>query len=227
MNTRELLLEATYDLGHSIDEIYKNEIAPIIIKLKAGKRVKLQKADITSYIKHIVDKVSAEKDYKLELYFRETEKPQAQWIKSSPEGWRNGIIETNLEIDFIKSSNLSAIKKEIVFKLSHEITHFIDTIRTRNKVESPYENVDYKFYKSSMESNAFIHEIKSYIKANPKKWNKIDSIEKFGDLLLEFIPSLHILYNDNPNGYKNIERKYLKRLARENLLPSRMLTKSF
>jgi hypothetical protein len=50
-------------------------------------------------------------------------------------------------------------------------------------------------------------------------------MEEFRDILLSVLANLADVLKTNPNGYKNLERKFLERLARENLLPKDMITK--
>jgi len=225
MNTRELLIEATYDLGHSVDQIYRGVIEPVVIQMKAGKRVKVQAADIKPYLNKIIEKYT-KADYDIDLYFRQTEKPSLEFLSHASGTPAQIIMELNLVKTKIKNLNKMEIKREIEKSLTHELTHVIDMLKSKNKSPITKDYYDpYKYVSNKLEFNAFFHEIKNYIKSNKKKWNKIRSMEEFRDILLSVVANLADVLKTNPNGYKNLERKFLERLARENLLPKDMITK--
>jgi hypothetical protein len=229
MNILNYLAEATYNLGHIADEIYKHEIEPVIIRLKAGEIVKLRKVSIDDYIKELADKLSNGKygdKYETVMNFRKTEKPAYQQISAPEVGKRTFEITLSLDNYGIKKLSLKQLKAELISSLSHELTHLFDNVRSEIKVKHPEAMPGtYNYYKAELETNSALHEIKIYARTNSKKWNQITSLVELRDAIMNINHDLEKLSNENPNGYKNIEKKLLKRLYRENLLPKDMVYK--
>ena len=227
MNARELLTEATYNLGHIIDLLYNDIIQPAIIRMKSGK-IEATTKDITGYLKDLVSKYSQE-NFNLNLSIRKSSKSQSQWFTRPGRGdeKKNYIVYLNISKKDIAADKMEAHKEYFRETLVHELSHFIDTIRSSHKMVSTNPvTTDYSYYNDPLEFNAFFHEIKDLAKKDKKRWNKIQSIKDLRDAILTKIPSLQNLLKANLQGYKNIERGFLKRLARENLLPVNMF-KSF
>jgi hypothetical protein len=229
MNTRELLIEASYNFGHIIDLIYKNIIEPTIIKMKSAKMGSITK-DITEYLKDLVSKYSQE-NFNLYLSLRKSPKSQPQWFaKPITVGneEKNYVIYLNISKKDIATEKMEIFKKYFREMLMHELSHFMDTIRSKHiMTQSDPITTSYKYYNDPLEFNAFFHEIKDLAKKDKKRWNKIQSMKDLRDAFLNEIPSLQDLLRVNLQGYKNVEKKFLRRLARENLLPKNIIAKSF
>lgn len=233
MNLKHLLNEvAMYDLGYVSNKIFEEVIKPVILKLKARKITKLQNLDITNYLLSIIKKYT-NKDFNINLSFRQSEKAQMHWFitpePTDPKKMkRKGIrIILNYPEDLIISENIKVIKDYIVGILNHELTHFIDSLRRKSLTDqdSPTDTF-YNYFKTPEEINAFIHEIRHYINKNKKIWNKVETYEDIENNLVKFLPNLENLKKENPNGFKNIIKIFIKRLTRENLLPRKFLPKS-
>jgi len=226
MNARELLIEATYNLGHIIDLIYKDMVEPTIMKMKSGK-IEATSKDITEYLKDLVSKYSQE-NFNLHLSIRKSPKSQSQWFTrpGTDSEIKNYIIYLNISKKDIATEKMGTYKEYFREMLVHELSHFMDTIRASHKLTSSSPiTTSYKYYNDPLEFNAFFHEIKDLAKKDKRNWNKIQSLEDLRDAFLNKIPTLEDLLRANPQGYKNIENRFLRRLARENLLPKDMITK--
>jgi hypothetical protein len=222
MNILKYLVEATYNMGHIVDEIYRKEIEPVIKRWKVGEIIKLRGINIDDYIKELVDKLSNNTysdKYETVLNFRQTERKVPQEFNVfSKEDKKIFNINLNLDIFKIRKLDLKQLKAHCIERISHELTHVFDNVRSDLKINHP-DSEYYAYFKSELEFNALIHEIKRYAKRNPKEWYQINSLDELREFLFELSVAMKHFYNKNPNGYKNIEKRILKRLTREDLLP--------
>jgi len=233
MKILQLLNEfSMYNLGFVSNKIFEEVLKPAILKLKAGKITKLQNIDISNYLSPII-KQYTDGNFKITLFFRQSEVPQMHWFISpepadTKKNKRKGTrIILNYSEKLLAQDNIKAIKNYIVGILNHELTHFVDSIRRKSTtdIDSPTDKY-YSYFKTPEESNAFIHEIKHYISKDKKYWNNLKTYEDIEDALVKFIPTLENLEKENPQGFANIIKRFIKRLARENLLPRNFLPKS-
>jgi hypothetical protein len=224
MNFNEILLESTYELGHVVDKIFKDLIEPAIKEAKAGHiDYKVQNWPLKKYTDSIVEKLYKH-DYSINFYFRiSKEKGMTNWF-SAEEGSLNSKIYLNLSNKDIKSLDIKSIKQSITQTLTHELTHAIDRIRAKGRVKSSPEGFGADYYMDPTELNSFVNSTKTYIKKNKKKWNSIRDLEDFRYDINYIIQGIGHLMNSDFDEYLKVEKAYLKRLARENLLPRGMIT---
>ena len=229
MNILQYLVESTYNVGHAVDQIYKEIIGPIVNRMKKGEIANIRNVDVKPYLNYILDRYT--KDWKVDilLSFRQSPKLQSQiyWEKEKDPNLkeRTLLISLNIPKKEIKTLNSKQIKELISDDLTHELIHLIDKVRSSFKSkEIDTENL-YKYARNPMEFNAFINGIKKYIASNRKTWNKIQSLEELKEALQRTTAIFSNIKIGNPNGYKVLEKKLLARMARENMLPTDMINK--
>jgi hypothetical protein len=227
MNTRQILKEETYNIGHIADEIYKDVIEPFIKSVKAGGKFESTGYDISEYMKPIFRKYT-DLPFTILLFFRQSIKPVAQWYINI-QGLRAKILLAITKED-LKSLNTKEIKDKMLGFLVHEITHATDRMRLKSQKEfmgsvDPTDNW-YNYIKDPTETNAYFHQFVTLAKKDKSYYNKIASMERLENYLLWRMPQMIDLKDENPNGFKAYFKRFVKRLARENMLPNYLLSKS-
>ena len=228
MTSRQILTEvATYNIGHIADEIYRDIIEPFIKSVKAGGKFKGTGYDISEYMKPIFRKYT-DLPFEITLFFRQSIKPVAQWYINT-EGLKAKILLAITKED-LKSLNVKEIKDKMGGFLIHELSHAVDRIRLKSEKEfmGSANPVDgwYNYVKDPSETNAYFHQFIALAKKDKSYYNKIATMYSLELYLLWRMPAIADLKEENPNGFDAYFKKFVKRLARENMLPKSLLAKS-
>jgi hypothetical protein len=229
MNTKLLLNESLYSLGHPVDEIYRNIIFPWLTKARDGIKNQKNAYNITEYIYPTIKHITKNVPIKMMLHIRESEKATEQAYETiTPAGKKSRIMLSVEKKDLRKNYSGEAMKKYFKEYLTHELTHAIDKLRMgTTEFSDPDIRSPYHYIKDFAETNAYINQIITIANSNKKKWNAINSIDSLAYFLSK-IPTLGGIFDDlrtkNPNGLKVIMKKIVRRLAREKALPKRMIT---
>jgi len=229
MNTRLLLNESLYNLGHVVDELYRSIIFPWLTKAKNGIKNQKNNYDITDYVVPTIKHFTKNIPIKMTLHIRESDKSTEQAYETMTPGGKKSRIMLSVEKkDLRKDYSGDKLKKYFKEYLTHELTHAIDKLRMgKAEFTSPDLNTPYNYIKDYAESNAYINQIIAIAKANKKQWNAISNMGELVHFLTKF-PTLGGIFadllKDNPNGLRVMMKKIVKRLARENSLPKGMIT---
>jgi len=130
--------------------------------------------------------------------------------------WRKNFLQTNRR----------KMETDIINVLIHEFTHALDHIITNGKADAKYKaqnKIETKEYVlDPMEVNAYIHEIASL----KNLYKKVKNYEAFEDIIVVNISALFdARYILSKKDWLEVRKVYLKRMARENILP-KCLTKN-
>jgi hypothetical protein len=207
-----------YSLGHAADEIYRDVIGPIILKLRAGKQISPKEKNISQYLRYVVSRYTKDK-ITLTLNFRKTKKSNCCcWLVRINN--RESEIFLNVSKKELASKTMSELRNLIITDLVHELAHFIDYVREKKETK-PTANIKdtYRYISTPTEFNAFFHEIAFWIKKKHKEWGKIKNEKEMEEKILKYIPILENIIEKNPNGYKRLIRRICTRLVRASLMP--------
>jgi hypothetical protein len=206
-----------YKLGAIAEKIYKELFTPENIeKIRKNKNIRGGCIDVTehfdflpegSYIQIILNINSKSKDFV--TYFDQD------------------ILGATIELNVWRSYFLSNTQKEnkdyFNMVLVHELCHALDKILTNGKAEpSNSYRIDEvrskvkNYMLDSMEVNAYVHEIAIYKRAIKKMRN----YEDFLNFLINKISTFSTAHESlDEKEFYDVMKVYLRRLARENILP--------
>lgn len=231
MNIKELLLEATYKFIDKLaNDIFDEVIKPYFIANKKKKDIGNLYKNITNYFKEFVD---IDRDVWLVSIVKDRKSSDTPGSRA----YRNkkfGTLEISLNISdkHIREDNYKNFKNQYFLILKHEIIHILDDIKAKGNIfsrEAKYklpggEYHSYKYHhKDESEFNAIIHEIEGFIKFNKKTWNKITNLKTLQTNLELVYPVEKAKNTMDVNQYNNFIKKVIKRLTRENLMPSKIV----
>jgi hypothetical protein len=206
-----------YPLGHAADEIYRDVIGPIILKLKDGKEIGEKEKNISQYLRYIVSRFTKDKVV-LILNFRKTQKSSCCWL-TRPDN-RKSEIFLNVSRKELASKPISELKNLMTTDLVHELTHFVDYVREKKETEATANIKDvYQYISTPTEFNAFFHEIAFWLRKKHKEWDKLKNDKEMEVTIVKHIPILKQIIKKNPNGYRTLMRRIYTRLVRASLMP--------
>jgi len=231
MKLIQFLNEETYNLDKVAGDIFKNIVVSFYKTIrKHTKKVGYYKAPEISATypikKYLPENIFKDIDVKMTVYFtrNHSDSPRAE---SYPAKRTIKIVFpiVNALIGFEDEK----IKKELFGYLHHEIAHIFDIARSNFKTHAKYTtekakkkpmSLPYKYFTDPMEINAYIHQIKEFKRDNLKKWDKVKNIESL--VRTFFGNNFYSTALFDKQKRLNFNRKLLKRLARENMLPKAM-----
>lgn len=215
----KLITEATYNLNPIVDEIYDKEIRPSIERIGKKDYVYISRRDITRYLTPVIKQYSKKRIYSVKLTIRPSVNPGYPYFYTTDDQ-KAYYIRIPIATGEIPNHSLKSFIKEMI---SHEITHVVDSIRSKGEVEfgtliGKKRELGADYSSATGEINAFISQLQYLIKDRYKKvqWNKLSSMEGFRKFLYFINPSFKKM---EKGRYEMVENGILRRLARENLLP--------
>jgi len=215
------LVEETYDLGKRIDEIFQKHIQPLLLDIKADKKINSLEIDIKKYFKDLAKRDDWEAV--LNILIKDRMEVTKVEFHERDNGWLFKIIvPVNKKI--IKINKINNLKNYFFELLLHEVTHILDRIRSNYKTMEPKfwkdkdeTTLNYgKYYKDESEINSIISELKLYRKEFKRRWNNETKDEN--RLFQEIIKLTPALTNLDASQKKSFMRKIIKRLYREGML---------
>lgn len=215
-----ILLEATYNLD------FVETLSSFLITKYLHKDVKkLEKTNISKFIPKYLNP----KNYKILFYYKTS--PKNVEFTAEPfyyEDDEGEDVIDGFKIIYIDGQPFNKYTNEQLeqFKetLKHEMSHILDYIRADGKST----NIDMEksatnqltYFSDPGEINAMVNVVNNFKQKNPIVYNSIKSYKSLLQNIATIGQSRHETVSKEVLNNKELKKKILKRLARENLLPT-------